>query len=335
MYYNRIPPPPPEGSMTRRPPAFRHLIACCFVVSTLAGPALAAEDHSSAPSSRAALPRDLAAALAAAPPARRFASGEILAILHPDTPLVLQMDGRARSLSPAVDTALSRHGLDRFTYLRGAAPSTGLHRRYIRLQSNRPDFNPEAAAAELRATGLFRAVIPNYSVPLFATLPNDPLLAQQWHINTVGPADIKLPEAWDLAQGSASVKIGIMDTGIDYTHIELNGTVWVNTAEPTNGVDDDGNGFIDDRRGWDFGMNDRIPLPEMTIDGSGWTWASTARTAPASHRPSRTTRSAWPAPAGAAPWCRSKYPTPPAASPTRRSPAPSSTRSTTASTSSP
>jgi subtilisin family serine protease len=65
--------------------------------------------------------------------------------------------------------------------------------------------------------------------------------------------------------------IAIMDTGIDTGHPDLAGKIWHNPGEiPGNGVDDDGNGLVDDIVGWDFGTNDADPNPEYTQDpGSG------------------------------------------------------------------
>ncbi len=217
----------------------------------------------------AALPPQLAAAArartTAVPP--RYAPGEVLAILREDTPLTPLSGGTLKADSGPVAAILQKHGLDRFAYLYQAEPAKALHRRYLELLSSRPDFDPEAAASELRATGLFRAVIPNYYVRVLSTIPNDPLVPQQWHIHSPGGADIHLPEAWDLARGARTTTIAIMDTGVDYTHPDLAATIWTNPGEiPDNGVDDDGNGFIDDVFGWDFGGNDSVPLPEPTID---------------------------------------------------------------------
>ena len=89
-------------------------------------------------------------------------------------------------------------------------------------------------------------------------LPDDPLLDQQWIVGTIG-----LAEAWDLERGSEEVLVAIIDTGIDDTHEDLAGSIWINPGEDVNGngafdsddvngVDDDGNGYVDDVRGWDF-----------------------------------------------------------------------------------
>lgn len=88
--------------------------------------------------------------------------------------------------------------------------------------------------------------------------PNDPRYPNQWHLNNFGQsgglndADSDLPEAWDVNQGgSANVVIGIIDDGVDSTHPDLN--VWTNPGETNfDGIDNDGNGWVDDIRGWNF-----------------------------------------------------------------------------------
>jgi subtilisin family serine protease len=65
-------------------------------------------------------------------------------------------------------------------------------------------------------------------------------------------------EAWAAGNtGSASVVVGIIDEGIQYSHPDLAGQIWTNPYDPVNGIDDDGNGYIDDTYGWDFDGNNR------------------------------------------------------------------------------
>ena len=63
-------------------------------------------------------------------------------------------------------------------------------------------------------------------------------------------------EAWARNTGSASVYVGIIDEGIQYSHPDLNANIWTNPFDPVDGVDNDGNGYIDDVHGWDFDGND-------------------------------------------------------------------------------
>lgn len=97
---------------------------------------------------------------------------------------------------------------------------------------------------------------------LQAGVPNDPMFSQQWALNNVGQtggsfdSDVDGIEAWTQQDGGNGVIVAVTDTGIDYTHEEFVGHMWVNAAE-ANGqdqVDDDNNGCIDDVFGCDTGF---------------------------------------------------------------------------------
>ena len=107
-------------------------------------------------------------------------------------------------------------------------------------------------------------VEPNYVVHLFAT-PNDPSFSQQY-----GLTKIDAPDAWDITTGDAAIVVADTDTGMDLDHADLAGNLWNNPGEIAgNGVDDDGNGFVDDVHGWDFSNNDNDPNDQTSFTNPG------------------------------------------------------------------
>lgn len=100
--------------------------------------------------------------------------------------------------------------------------------------------------AELNSDPSIEYAEPVYLSQTTAT-PNDPLYSSQQHL-----PQVFAPEAWDDQFGSSSVVIGIIDTGVDWDHEDLADVIWSNTNEVLDGTDTDGNGYIDDIRGWDF-----------------------------------------------------------------------------------
>jgi subtilisin family serine protease len=119
-----------------------------------------------------------------------------------------------------------------------------------------------ALIGELRAQGV--EVWQDQRVEALVT-PNDPIEnTYQWHwlqdANKTGyphginGVDVNGHQAWDLWTGDSTFKIGMIDTGIQFTHEDLIANIWTNPGEiPGNGIDDDHNGYIDDVHGWDFG----------------------------------------------------------------------------------
>jgi subtilisin family serine protease len=98
----------------------------------------------------------------------------------------------------------------------------------------------------------------------------DPLFQSQW-----GMKDIGAPEIWNNITPYAleQVIVGVIDSGVDWKHEDLNPNIWMNKGEmgvdaqgrdkATNGIDDDGNGYIDDVRGYDFAGKDNDPMDEV------------------------------------------------------------------------
>ncbi len=108
-------------------------------------------------------------------------------------------------------------------------------------------------------------VEPNYIVHAVDVFPDDEHFGQQWNLHNIGQtggtedADIDGPEAWTYETG-ADVLVGVIDTGVDWQHVDLAPNIFVNPEEiPDNRVDDDANGYIDDVRGWDFVNEDNDP----------------------------------------------------------------------------
>jgi uncharacterized repeat protein (TIGR01451 family) len=81
-----------------------------------------------------------------------------------------------------------------------------------------------------------------------ALTPDDPYWSSQW-----GAAKIGAPAAWNVTTGSPNVVVAVLDSGIDVDHPDLASQLWVNPGEVAdNGLDDDGNGKVDDVNGWRF-----------------------------------------------------------------------------------
>ena len=105
---------------------------------------------------------------------------------------------------------------------------------------------------------------PNYRMQA-AAVPNDDLYGALW-----GMRDIGAESAWDTRTDSSPIIVGVIDSGVDYTHPDLVDNMWTNPGEIAgNGLDDDGNGYIDDVFGYDFESDDADPMDDnpTTIGG--------------------------------------------------------------------
>jgi subtilisin family serine protease len=84
-------------------------------------------------------------------------------------------------------------------------------------------------------------------VSTLASTPNDPMYSSQWAVHDpANNADADVPEAWVRGTGDRSVVVGVIDSGIHYQHPDLYDNVWRNAADPVDGFDNDGNGYVDD-----------------------------------------------------------------------------------------
>ena len=145
---------------------------------------------------------------------------------------------------------------------------------YILLRSSKA--NTLDMANTLKENVAVEAVSPNYRNEIAAT-PNDTRYSELWGMHNSGQtggtadADIDAPEAWNIHTGSASNIVVVIDTGLDYTHPDLAANVWVNALEHAGsaGVDDDGNGYIDDIYGIDPAGVDGSTPDTDPMDGYG------------------------------------------------------------------
>jgi thermitase len=122
------------------------------------------------------------------------------------------------------------------------------------------------ALSQFRVEGSNRALIPAEPTQV-AGVTEDPALALNWGLTT-----IHAPEAWNKAVRDHNVIVAVIDTGVDISHPDLRPNIWWNPGETgldenglskaTNGIDDDGNGLIDDVHGWNFANNS----PEIMDD---------------------------------------------------------------------
>ncbi len=152
----------------------------------------------------------------------------------------------------------------------------------MKLQSNEelPLVNAEVVQADLKEffdidfalrlydSGIIEYMEPNYIVSTDAT-PNDSSYSSLWGMNNTGQTggtadvDVDAPQAWDITTGSNNIVVGVVDTGIDYTHPDLAANMWRNPGEVAgNGIDDDNNGVIDDVFGYNAITNSGNPLDD-------------------------------------------------------------------------
>jgi len=146
---------------------------------------------------------------------------------------------------------LKKHGLDRI-YLLKLPKNSDVNKIVSKYNEN-----PDVEYAE-----------PNHIVHIDTTIPDDTYFSLLWGMHNTGQsggtvdADIDAPEAWDITTGSSDIVVAVIDTGVDYNHSDLAANMWINPNETLNGNDDDGNGYIDDIRGWDFFSNDNNPYDQ-------------------------------------------------------------------------
>ncbi len=158
----------------------------------------------------------------------------------------------------------------------------------LRVQTSMDSGSLTALVETLRKDPDVEWAEPNFKRHALRT-PDDPMFPSQWHLvntgqsgGTVG-ADIHADEAWNMITGSFQVVVAVLDTGIDYNHPDLKPNIWHNSGEDWttggmpghNGIDDDGNGYVDDYYGINVVENPqepplyRWPRDPMDTEGHG------------------------------------------------------------------
>jgi subtilisin family serine protease/uncharacterized protein YhfF len=183
----------------------------------------------------------LGGSVSSAAPAARPGTvpGELLIGFHADVSTAEQ-----RSVLAKVDAVEKR----KFKRIHGA------------LARVRPD-QLDQALEKLRKDKRVRFAEPNF-VYHADSIPDDPFYNRLW-----GLESIDAPEAWDVTTGSSAVTVAVIDTGVDHGHPDLSAGIWINAGENcagcrTDGADNDGNGYVDDWRGWDFVNDDNDPADD-------------------------------------------------------------------------
>ena len=132
-----------------------------------------------------------------------------------------------------------------------------------------PTVNYPELKASLSSLPGFRYLEPDFTISIDSTTPNDPKFPDLFGMNNVGlaggipDADIDAAEAWDITIGSRNNVVGVIDSGVDYSHPDLVSNIWRNPGEIAgDGIDNDANGYIDDLHGYDFANGDGDPMDD-------------------------------------------------------------------------
>jgi len=180
---------------------------------------------------------------------------------------------RSQAASADIGSIKSQLGLDTLKIFKRIAA------HHLKIRSN---LTVAQAISRLRQSPFVEYAEANYYRYVNA-VPNDPRYPEMWGLNNTGQtggtpgADIDAQAAWNITTGSANVVVALIDSGTDLNHQDLAANIWTNPGEiPGNGIDDDGNGFVDDVHGWDFRDNDNDPTDtSATCSGHGTHTAGT------------------------------------------------------------
>ncbi|MBN1511757.1 MAG: S8 family serine peptidase, partial [Phycisphaerae bacterium] len=190
----------------------------------------------------------------------RFVPGQIIVKLRPAAgEEAVQGSGRKSLLPNDLCRLRDRYQLRRIRALRPASREPAGPGRAYRIDvGGLSDAALQAVLEACRRDPAVEYAELNPVVSICAE-PNDPLFRSQWALGTIGAAEV-----WDTCRGSGDVIVALIDTGVDLSHRDLRGNLWVNEVElaGVDGLDDDGNGYIDDIRGYNFAYNNNDPADD-------------------------------------------------------------------------
>jgi serine protease len=130
----------------------------------------------------------------------------------------------------------------------------------------RDPYSVDQVINQLYSFNLVEYAEPLY-IPKLLYTPNDPHHTDQYYLGLINAYS-----AWSVNKGDTNIVIGIVDTGVEMTHPDLIKNIKHNYADPIDGIDNDGDGYIDNFTGWDLGEADNDPTP--TAGGQHGTWVS-------------------------------------------------------------
>ncbi|MGR3981339.1 S8 family serine peptidase [Pseudoalteromonas sp. 1181_04] len=194
----------------------------------------------------------------AAEPSARASQDSLLVMYKKGTSVAMR--SQARSLVKAKVSDLNKDGVDD-NY------SSILSGRLAKFEVI--GMSTKQAIKLLQTHAAVEYVEPDYRVSI-ATAPNDPDFSKLWGLHNEGQsggtadADIDALEAWSITTGGKDVVVGVIDTGVDHSHSDLTANMWINPNEIAgDGIDNDGNGYIDDVHGINAITNVGDPMDDQ------------------------------------------------------------------------
>lgn len=190
-------------------------------------------------------------------------------------------------VKPSLAANCSVNAIDNsaFNAMASSIGMTNLHKKFPRDKSPEKEYNEagqkmadlsliyelnytaavsiEKAISKLLLSGVLVYAEPHF-IPKPCYTPNDPLAtaSSQYHLQTINAFN-----AWTVNRGDSAIVIGVTDTGTDPTHTDLFNNIKRNYADVNDGIDNDGDGYIDNYMGWDVAMNDNDPTWQTNSHG--------------------------------------------------------------------